>query len=287
MELASIALHLTYAIALLVLTSMGLAVIYGMMRVINFAHGEFLMVGGYSLVLAHEAGVPLWIAMFIVAPLVVGALGLVIERVVIRHLYGRILDTILATWGISLLLIGLASTLFGHQQRGVAPPFGSFQLGAYRESYYSVFVIGVTLLLTVAIFVLLRRTRWGLTARGTMQNPRMAEALRVNTRAVYAWTFAAGAAISGLAGAVLAPLAGVVPTVGLVYVTNAFITVISGGANAITGTLLAATLFGTISEIGTRYGSPVIGLVALLLAAVVVLRLMPAGITGRIFRRSI
>lgn len=282
-----VGLHLIYAIALLVLTSMGLAVIYGMMRVINFAHGEFLMVGGYSLVLSVQAGINIWVAMFFVTPLVAGLFGLVIERFIIRRLYGRILDTILATWGLSLMLIGLASTIFGHQQRGVAPPLGSFELAGYRESYYSVFIIIVTILLVVSIFAFLTRSRGGLIARATMQNPQMAEALQVNTRAVYAWTFAAGAAISGFAGAVLVPLTGVVPTVGLIYVTNAFITVISGGANAVTGTLIAGTVLGTISETATRFGSPVIGLVALLVAAVILLRLMPTGITGRIFRRSI
>ncbi len=282
-----VGLHLIYAIALLVLTSMGLAVIYGMMRVINFAHGEFLMIGGYALVLSTQAGINIWLAMFLIAPLVGGVFGWVIESLIIRHLYGRILDTILATWGLSLLLIGLASTIFGHQQRGVAPPLGSFELAGFRESYYSVFIISVTILLVIAILAFLTRTRWGLIARGTMQNPQMAEALQVDTRAVYAWTFSAGAAISGFAGAVLAPLTGVVPTVGLIYVTNAFITVISGGANAVTGTLLAGTILGTISETATRFGSPVVGLVSLLVAAVILLRLMPTGITGRIFRRSL
>jgi branched-chain amino acid transport system permease protein len=282
-----VGLHLIYAIALLVLTSMGLAVIYGMMRVINFAHGEFLMLGGYSLVFAVQAGINIWVAMFVVAPLVAGLFGWVIERLIIRRLYGRILDTILATWGLSLMMIGLASTIFGHQQRGVPPPLGSFELGGYRESYYSVFIIIVTILLVVLIFGFLTRCRGGLIARGTMQNPQMAEALQVNTRAVYAWTFAAGAAISGFAGAVLAPLTGVVPTVGLIYVANAFITVISGGANAVTGTLIAGTILGTISETATRFGSPVVGLVALLMTAVILLRLMPTGITGKIFRRSI
>lgn len=287
MDLAATGLHLAYGIAVLVLTSLGLAIVFGMMRVINFAHGEFLMLGGYAFVLSVQAGVNLWIAMFVVAPLAVGLFGALVERLVIRHLYGRVLDTILATWGLSLFLIGLASTTLGFQQRGVAPPLGSFALGATRESYYSVFVIAVTVVLVVFVFVFLGRTRWGLLARGTMQNPAMAEALCVDTRKVYAWTFAGGAAVGGLAGAVLAPITAVVPTVGLVYVAKAFITVITGGANALTGTLLAGTLFGTISEAATTLGSPVAGQVALLAAAIVALRLMPAGITGRFFRRSL
>lgn len=287
MDLATTGLHLAYGIAVLVLTSLGLAIVFGMMRVINFAHGEFLMLGGYAFVLSVQAGLNLWIAMFVVAPLAVGLFGALVERLVIRRLYGRVLDTILATWGLSLFLIGLASTTLGFQQRGVAPPLGSFALGGMRESFYSVFVIVVTVALVVAVFVFLGRTRWGLIARGTMQNPAMAEALCVDTRKVYAWTFAGGAAVSGLAGALLAPLTAVVPTVGLVYVAKAFITVITGGANALTGTLLAGTMFGTISEAATALGNPIAGQVALLVAAIVALRLMPAGITGRFFRRSL
>lgn len=287
MDLATTGLHLAYGIAVLVLTSLGLAIVFGMMRVINFAHGEFLMLGGYAFVLSVQAGLNLWIAMFVVAPLAVGLFGALVERLVIRRLYGRVLDTILATWGLSLFLIGLASTTLGFQQRGVAPPLGSFALGGMRESFYSVFVIVVAVALVVAVFVFLGRTRWGLIARGTMQNPAMAEALCVDTRKVYAWTFAGGAAVSGLAGALLAPITAVVPTVGLVYVAKAFITVITGGANALTGTLLAGTMFGTISEAATALGNPIAGQVALLVAAIVALRLMPAGITGRFFRRSL
>ncbi len=287
MDLAATGLHLLYGIAVLVLTSLGLAIVFGMMRVINFAHGEFLMLGGYAFVLSVHAGVNLWVAMFVVAPLAVGVFGALVERLVIRHLYGRVLDTILATWGLSLFLIGLASATLGFQQRGVAPPLGSFALGAGRESFYSLFVIGVTAALVVAVFAFLGGTRWGLIARGTMQSPAMAEALCVDTRKVYAWTFAGGAALSGLAGAVLAPITAVVPTVGLVYVAKAFITVITGGANALTGTLLAGTMFGTISEAATTLGSPIAGQVALLVAAIVALRLMPAGITGRFLRRSL
>ncbi|MDB5940995.1 MAG: Branched-chain amino acid transporter permease [Ramlibacter sp.] len=287
MEYLVFPFHLLYAVALLVLTSLGLAIVFGMMRVVNFAHGEFLMIGGYALILSVEVGVNIWVAMFVVAPLVVGLVGYALERLIIRHLYGRMLDTILATWGVSLALIGAATMVFGFQQRGVPSPLGSFQLGGYRDSWYSVLVIVVSAVLLGGTWWLLRRTRAGLLARGTMQNAQMAEALGMNTSRVYAWTFAAGAAVSGVAGAVLAPLTGAVPTIGTAYVTRAFITVITGGANALTGTLVASSIFGTLSEVVTRWYTPVAGHVALLVAAVVLLRVMPSGITGRFFRRSL
>src|SRR5882757_1580261 len=120
-----IVLQLAVTIANLALISIGLAIVFGMMRVIYFAHGEFLMLGGYSAIISTRAGVNLWIAIFIVAPVVVGAVGVLLERLVIRHLYGRMIDTMLATWGISLALIGLVTVIFGNTVSGISPPLGS------------------------------------------------------------------------------------------------------------------------------------------------------------------
>ena len=279
--------QVAYAIASLALISVGLAVIYGMMRVINFAHGEFLMLGGYAVILPVQAGVNLWFAMLLIAPLTVGIFGIVVERLVIRPLYGRVIDTVLATWGLSLLLIGLASAALGYYQEGSRPPLGSVAIGAYRESVYTFFVIGITAAIMAALYVGLKRTRFGLLARGTMQNPAMAAGLGVNTGKIYAATFGLGAALSGLAGAILAPISGVVPVIGATYIAKAFITVISGGATALAGTASAATLLGAVNQVVTFLSTPVVGEVALLVAAIILLRLLPAGITGRLFRGGI
>ena len=212
MDLALVLLlQVLSTVASLVLISLGLAVIFGMMRVINLAHGEFLMLGGYSAILAYNHGVPLWPAMLLVAPIVVGLIGLVVERLVIRPLYGRMIDTMLATWGLSLALIGIVTTLFGNTVSGISAPLGSVAIGAYRTSGYELFLIAAAIALTAAIWLVLRFTDLGLIARGTMQNPEMAASLGVDPSRVYALTFATGAAISGLAGALIAPLAGVVP----------------------------------------------------------------------------
>jgi branched-subunit amino acid ABC-type transport system permease component len=279
-----ILLHIFYAIASLTLMSLGLAVIFGMMRVINFAHGEFLMMGGYAFVLSAKAGLNIWLAMLVVAPAVVAAFSVLVERVIIRHLYGRLIETVLATWGLSLILIGLASSIFGYLQRGVAPPFGSFAIGVYREGGYSLFVILITVAMALSTYCFLRSSRFGLQARATMQNPLMAASLGVDTDRVYALTFGIGGALAGLAGAVLAPIAGVVPIVGATYVAKSFITVIAGGSIALVGTSAAATLLGTISQLTSNVSTPVVGEVALLLAAIILLRVLPEGITGRFFR---
>jgi branched-chain amino acid transport system permease protein len=280
-------LQVLSTVASLVLISLGLAVIFGMMRVINLAHGEFLMLGGYSAIIAYNLGVPLWPAMLLVAPIVVGLIGLVVERLIIRPLYGRMIDTMLATWGLSLALIGIVTTLFGNTVSGISAPLGSVAIGAYRTSGYELFLIAAAIALTAAIWLILRFTDLGLIARGTMQNPEMAASLGVDPSRVYALTFATGAAISGLAGALIAPLAGVVPTMGTAYIAKAFITVISGGAAILAGTLSAAGLLGTVNSIGSFLTTPVLGEVALLATALVLLRLFPRGITGRFFRRAL
>ena len=288
MDLALVLLlQVLSTVASLVLISLGLAVIFGMMRVINLAHGEFLMLGGYSAIIAYNHGVPLWPAMLLVAPIVVGLIGLVVERLVIRPLYGRMIDTMLATWGLSLALIGIVTTLFGNTVSGISAPLGSVAIGAYRTSGYELFLIAAAIALTAAIWLVLRFTDLGLIARGTMQNPEMAASLGVDPSRVYALTFATGAAISGLAGALIAPLAGVVPTMGTAYIAKAFITVISGGAAILAGTLSAAGLLGTVNTIGSFLTTPVLGEVALLATALVLLRLFPRGITGRFFRRAL
>jgi branched-chain amino acid transport system permease protein len=284
---AIVVIQVLYAIASIALISLGLAVIYGMMRVINFAHGEFLMLGGYAVILPVQAGVNLWLAMLVIAPLTVGLFGVVVERLIIRPLYGRIIDTVLATWGLSLFLIGFATTVIGYYQRGAAPPFGSISIGYYKEGLYTFFVIGITALIMAAVYVFLRRTRFGLIALGTMQNANMAAALGVDTGRVYAATFGLGAALSGLAGAILAPISGVVPTLGITYIAKAFIAVIGGGATVLAGTGAASTLFGTVSQLVTFVSTPIIGEVALLAAAIILLRLLPEGITGRFFRRGL
>lgn len=287
MDLALVvAFQVIYSIALLVLISAGLAVVFGMMRVINLAHGEFMMVGGYATIVAVGAGVNIYVAMLIVAPLTVGVLGLAIERLVIRFLYGRLVDTMLATWGLSLLLIGLATLIFGNTTTGISVPIEGFPIGAYQVNGYNLFVIVVTAVMVIAIYAVLSGTRWGLIARGTMQRSDMASALGYSPDRIYMLTFFAGSALTGLAGGVLAPLVGLVPTSGAQYIAKAFITVISGGASVIAGLLSSATLFGLVSQIFTFSVNSMVGEIALLIAAVILLRLLPQGITGRFFRGS-
>ena len=281
---AILTIEIIYAVASLVLISIGLAVVFGMMRVINLAHGEFLMLGGYAAIVSVQAGLNIWLAMLVVAPISVGIIGLIVERCIIRFLYGRMLDTMLATWGLSLFLIGLVTLIFGNTTTGISTPIPGFQIGAYQTGGYSLFIIAIAIAMVIGVYAVLRHTDWGLIARAAMQNAPMTDALGINPDRVYMLTFTAGAALTGLAGGVLAPLTGIVPTIGATYIAKAFITVISGGSAIAVGTLSASGLLGGVSQITTLLANPVLGDVALLIAAVILLRFLPQGITGRFFR---
>ncbi|GAB5438119.1 ABC transporter permease subunit [Falsiruegeria mediterranea] len=279
-----ILVEMLYAVASLILISSGLAVVFGMMKVINLAHGEFMMMGGYATITAVNLGINIFLAMLVIAPLVVGLIGLAVERLVIRHLYGRLVDTMLATWGLSLFFIGLATMIFGNTTTGISTPIPGFAIGNYQINGYNFFIIVVAILLLVAMLVILKNTRAGLIARGTMQRSDMAAALGYSPDRIYMATFFCGSALSGLAGAVLAPLVGLVPTSGGAYIAKAFITVIAGGPSLIAGLFSSAGFFGIVNQVFTFAISPVIGEVALLIAAVVLLRLLPQGITGKFFK---
>ena len=283
---AVVLLEIVYMIAFLVLASAGLAVVFGMMRVINLAHGEFVMLGGYTTLACHNAGINIFVAMLVIAPIVVGIVGLIVERLVVRWLYGRMIDTMLATWGLSLLLVGVVTLIFGSSAVGVPTPLPGYELGSYQMGGYNLFIILIAFLMMLALWLVLRYTRLGLIARGAMQSAEVASSLGYNPRTVYMLTFTAGAALSGLAGGVLAPLTGLLPSSGGAYIAKAFITVITGGSAVISGTLSSSVLFGAINQVVSFGANPVIGEIAMLAFAIVLLRLMPQGITGRFFRNS-
>src|SRR5690606_14423334 len=146
----------------------------------------------YATVVAVEAGINIWIAMLVISPVFVGLVGLVVERSFIRLRYGRLVDSMLATWGLSLFLVGLITTIFGNTIKSVPSPLSGFTIGAYRSSLYTVFVVVVAIALLGGLWVLMRRPRFGLIARATMQNPEIAAAMGVPPPRVYVRPFGLG-----------------------------------------------------------------------------------------------
>ncbi|MEO1190847.1 MAG: branched-chain amino acid ABC transporter permease [Pseudomonadota bacterium] len=275
--------QILFAVSIFILISLGLAIIFGMMKVINLAHGEFIMLGALFCALIAEQGVSLILAIPL-AGLAVGVVGIIGERCVIRFLYGRVLDTLLATWGMSLLIIGIITTIFGPQTSSTPQNLGNVALGSFTVSIYSLVMVVLAFSLLAAIYLLWQRTKVGLVVRTTMQNSNTAQALGIDTDRVYMLTFGFGAFLAGLAGAILVPLFGASPTMGVFYIAKAFITVIAGGPLPLTGTLAASGLFGSIDGAVAYLTTSVLGEISVLFVAIILLRALPQGVTGRLKR---
>ncbi|WP_046864023.1 ABC transporter permease subunit [Microvirga massiliensis] len=264
----------------LLLAGLGLIVILGMMNIINLAHGELMMLGAYTTTILYHRGIPFPIAV-VAAFFAVALVGALLERLVVRRFYGERLGALVVTWGISLVLSQGTLMLLGPFMPSIPIPGGSVSVGQYSFSDYWLILIAVTALLLVALGLLYNRTNFGLHARATMQKPEIARALGVDTDRIYLLTFSLGAGLAGLSGALLAPTVSIAPFMGQQFVAPAFITVVVGGAtNVIAGALGASTLLSFVkTPVGFWFGA-FLGNVALLFAALVIIRLMPDGISA-------
>ncbi|HYZ64902.1 MAG TPA: branched-chain amino acid ABC transporter permease [Acetobacteraceae bacterium] len=267
------------ASAFLVLCASGLAVIFGMMGVINLAHGEFILCGAYVTASAARAGVPLAGAVLCGA-LASGLAGVVLERLVIRRLYGRPLDTIVATWGVSLIVSQGTLIVLGPSMPGVGTPLGSVEIGGLSYSVYRFVLMATAACILLALWALFTRTRFGELARATIQLPHMAEALGVNTGLIYTATFGIGAALAGATGGLYAPTMTLVPTMGAQFIIEAFVTVVVGGADIFLGTAPAGVLLGLIKATMTTWQGQLAGQIGLLVAVIIVIRVLPRGVSG-------
>jgi urea transport system permease protein len=279
--------------SILLLAALGLALSFGQMNVVNMAHGEMLMIGGYlSYLTCQVVHGP---AAFLVALLVAFAgsalIGALLEITVIRWLYGRPLDTLLATWGISLILQQGARSLFGAIGVEVTAPAwlnGSLNLqhgilAGLCLPYVRLFIILLAAVVLILVTLFIARTRWGLLLRAVHQNREMAQALGVNTGWVDLLVFAAGAGVAGLAGSALALIAPVTPTVGHSYIVYAFLVVIVGGLGSLLGTTLASLLVGLFSACAQIFTGVSLADVLLLVMVIAFIQFRPRGI---VFKHS-
>jgi urea transport system permease protein len=266
-------LNVLSAVSLLFIAAIGLAVIFGVMGVVNLAHGEFIMMGAYVSYLVARSGLPA-AASLVVAPIVVGFVALLLEPVFFRYLYGRLMESILATWGLSIALRQAFQLVFGSGYKSVPyPTDATVSVFGADFSLYRVLVMGLALLLGAAIALIEHRTNLGTTARAVMSNAPLASALGVNTNRVYGGTLIFGAALAGFAGAVVAPLTSAYPAMGLSFLTNAFFAVLVGGLGSLSGLAFAAGSLGASNEVTAILVDPVWGSVALVMMALVLVRL--------------
>lgn len=291
MEAFSLLVSLLYqyadSIAILALSAIGLIVIFGMMGVINMAHGEMMMIGAYITSFCFFAGLPSPLAV-VLGGLGAGLAGMIIERLIIRRFYGQLLASLVATWGLSLILSQGALLVFGPLIKSVPTPFGSFAVGDLSYSYYRLFLFAAALGLIAGLWLLLNYTRFGLRARATMENPRMARALGVDTARIYSLSFGLGTLLAGVAGGLIALTASIGPFYGQSYTPQAFVTVVVGGsAEIVTGLLASVLSLGLVKTVFTSQFNILLGHVAMLVVAFVIIRFMPAGISDWIEKRQI
>ena len=266
----------------LILISLGLAIIFGLRGIINLAHTEFFMLGAYVVVLADQIGLPTFWAGLVLSPIAVGLIGWLIERSLIRFLYERPIETLLGTWGVSLVLKEGVKLMLGPQQRYTMQPFsGSWAVLSVNYPIYRFFIIFITLVVICAIVWLFQRTDFGLRVRAVIANREMAAAVGINTSLIDQLVFVLGAGLAGLAGGILSPVVAVNPNMGLEYFTRTFFAVIIGGVNSIFGVLVGSAIIGSGEAFLSAALRPVVAQILVLLLAIVVVRVRPQGVIGK------
>ncbi len=275
--------------SVLLLAAIGLAITFGVMGVINMAHGEMVMLGAYTTFLVQETirtsapelfGWSIWMALPL-AFLVSAAVGVAIERGVIRFLYGRPLETLLATWGLSLILQQTVRTLFGASNKEVGAPewmSGATQVGGLLITYNRLYIVIFSLLVFAALLAVLKRTAFGLQMRAVTQNRRMASSMGIRTPWTDAMTFALGSGIAGIAGVALSQIDNVSPNLGQGYIIDSFMVVVFGGVGNLWGTLVGAFTLGIVNKFLEPYAGAVLGKVLVLVFIILFIQKRPRGL---------
>ena len=275
--------------SVLLLAAIGLAITFGVMGVINMAHGEMVMLGAYTtyvvqeLIRAHNPALFGYSLAFAIplAFLFAGFVGILIERGIIRFLYGRPLETLLATWGLSLIIQQGVRTAFGPTNKDVGNPSwmsGSFDLGHITITYNRLWIIVFTLLIFVGLLALLRYTRFGLEMRAVTQNRAMAASMGIKTSRIDALTFGLGSGIAGLAGVALSQIDNVSPNLGQGYIIDSFMVVVFGGVGNLWGTLVGAFTLGIANKFLEPYAGAVLAKIAILVLIILFIQKRPRGL---------
>lgn len=260
--------------------ALGLTIIYGTMGVINMAHGEFIMLGAYSTwVMQYFIGIP-WLLCLPLSFIIVGFIGWLVERGLIRHLYERPLDTLLATWGVSLVLIQSIRLIFGGEPQYIDPPSWLktvMVIDFIHIPWMRIFIFFLALALVAMTIAILYKTNLGIQIRAVMQNKEMAASFGINSKRVYGLTFAYGAGLAGISGAMFSGLKTIFPDMGLGYVVEAFLVVVTGGGEVF-GSVATAGIMGQMLSVFSYFTNETFGHFVLFVLIVIFLRFRPQGI---------
>ncbi len=255
----------------LYLVAVGLLIVYGVLKIINLAHGAFLAVGAYAAVITTHLGWNPWTS-FLLAPVIGVAIAAVVEWRVLRALYARPLDTILASWGLNIILVQVVTLYFGREiQFAQSPITRAVSVAGVTYSQYRLILLVVSLVLGLGVWLLLQRTQIGTVAQAVIMNQELAQALGINTRVVRFVTFCLGAGLASLAGALITPLISVHPHLGVPWLINAFMLVLVAGMS-LSSLALAALVLGGAQVLVSAYGNPVLGSLTIVILSVVILR---------------
>jgi branched-chain amino acid transport system permease protein len=266
--------------AIMILVVLGLGVIAGMMGIFNFAHGEFVLLGAYTVYLFHVSGLPIWLGM-LAAPVAVAAIAALLERLVIRHFYAVPVIAMLGTYAVGLVVRESVRGLIGGLYRAVPEPLiGSFDIGAIHIAKWRLAIVIITALVLVGSYLLLTRTAFGLQVRAALDNPALARASGISTRRIYAATFTFGAALAGLAGALVVPIFSLSADLGIRFLIQGFLAVMLGGIGSFEGSAIGAGLIGVLSAALPWAVAPVLADVLVFIIAVVLVRIRPRGLTA-------
>jgi urea transport system permease protein len=275
-------------VAILVIAAIGLAIIFGVAGVINMAHGELIMVGAYTAAIVGKLGGNTFAAIP-VAFVVVGLLGLVIERGIIQWIYDRPLETLLATWGVGIILQVLIKLIFGPELYYVGAPKileGGFRMiGRLPFPWYRLFLIVMAILLLLLVFYVIFKSNFGLKVRAVRRNRAISGCLGIDTARVDMTIFAFGCGLAGIAGAVLAPIKSVSTTMGFPYAVDSYMVLVLGGVGSLWGVLAGGALIGESETILSFIFNNVIGRLLVFLFIVIIIRVVPRGIFGYYERR--
>jgi branched-chain amino acid transport system permease protein len=276
--IVSVAFDIVSFGAIIVLMVTGLGVIASMMGIFNFAHGEFVLLGAYTVYLVHSLGYPVWLGM-LAAPLAVALVGLLLERSVIRFFYAEPIIAMLGTYAIGLVIRESVRGLIGGLYHAVPDPLiGAFALGAIHVSRWRFAIIVVTLLVLAACWLVLTRTALGLTIRASLENPALARASGISTSRVYALTFTVGAALAGLAGGLIVPIFSMFADLGVRFLIQGFLAVLLGGVGTFEGPAVGAAVIGILSAGLPWMLSPVLADVLVFVIAIVIVKFRPTGL---------
>jgi branched-chain amino acid transport system permease protein len=266
--------------AIMVLVVLGLGVIAGMMGIFNFAHGEFVLLGAYTVYLFHTWALPISLGM-LAAPVVVAIVGLVLERLVVRRFYAAPVIAMLGTYAVGLVIRESVRGLLGGLYRAVPEPLiGSVDIGAVHIARWRLAIVVITALVLAGSYLLLTRTGLGLHVRAALENPALARASGISTDRIYAATFTFGAALAGLAGALVVPVFSLSADLGLRFLIQGFLAVMLGGIGSFEGSAIGAGLIGVLSAALPWAVAPVLADVLVFVIAVVLVRIWPRGLTA-------